>query len=176
MGIHKTNMEEKRGRHLAKSQSGEIHNSNSTAGGKREQRAAFLRCERIFFELQHQGRIFKINTFRIQCMKSHEERRKTGTTEIQLKNSFYVESCRRFISRTNTSYTTLNDACLLDGRMRFCFKSLPLFILIPHRQKFDKVINRIINMYSKERVTNMPYVVTTTLEHPPYSYDLSLSD
>lgn len=53
MGIHKKNMGEKRGRHLAKSQSGEIHNSNSRAGGKREQRAAFLRCEMIFFELQH---------------------------------------------------------------------------------------------------------------------------
>ena len=106
MGIHRKNMGEKRGRHLAKSQCGEIHNSNSTAGGKREQRAVFLRCEMIFFELQHQGRIFKINTFRIQCMKSHEERRKTGTTEIQLKNSFYVESCRQFISRTNRQYDT----------------------------------------------------------------------
>jgi len=133
MGIHKKNMGEKRGRHLAKSQSGEIHNSNSTAGGKREQRAAFLRCEMIFFELWHQGRIFKINTFRIQCMKSHEERRKTGTTKILLKNAFYVESCRRFISRTNKSYTTLNETYLLDGRTRFCLKSPPLFILILHR-------------------------------------------
>jgi hypothetical protein len=34
MGIHKKNMGEKRGRHLAKSQSGEIHNSNSTTGVK----------------------------------------------------------------------------------------------------------------------------------------------
>ena len=151
------NMGEKRGRHLAKSQSGEIHNSNSTTGGKREQRAAFLRCEMIFFELQHQGRIFKINKFRIQCMKSHEERRNTGTTEIQLKNSFYVESCRLFISRTNTSYTTLNETCLLDGRTRFCLKSPPLFILIPYTQKYDKVINEIIN----PQVTNVIYIWST---------------
>jgi len=52
---------------------------------------------------------------------------------------------------------------------------IPTTLHINSPQKVDKVINNIINTYSKERVTNMPHVVTT-LEHPPYNYDLSPSD